>query len=143
ASSTVSTPRACAPKTTSSLTSRSRSRLASDRVSPSLVASRLAQGPDADIAERDRAVVALEQDGAGGDLLLVPGVAGRAGELQVLVDHFPIERDLDEASVGDLLALGVETGRLEDHVEGLPLARATRGVGPGRVSLIQIVVLRL
>src|SRR5437764_436769 len=78
---------------------------------------------DAHVAEGDRTVVPLEQQRSDGDFLVVPGVAGRSLDLCVLVDQGAVEAYLDEAGVGDLLAVGIETRGLEDHVQGLPFPR--------------------
>src|SRR5262249_50817804 len=100
-------------------------------------------GPDADVAEGDRAMVRLQEQRAGGNLLLLPGMARRGLDLLVLVDHFAVENDLHEAGVGRLLAGLVKARRLEGDVERLPLASRFAGVDPGSDPLVDVVVFRL
>src|SRR5262245_53428096 len=81
----------------------------------------LARG-DLDVAEGDRAVVALEHQRAGRRLLAGQSTGRLALHLDVLVQHDVVERDLDELGVGDLL-VPLELRGLELDDELLPLAR--------------------
>src|SRR5438445_963365 len=101
------------------------------------------QGPDAQVAEGDGAVVGLEKDRAFGMLGLLPVVARRIREVDVVLDDLAVEHDLHEPGIGGLLPRGVELRGAEGDVERLPLARGLRGVEPGRITLVDVVIDRL
>jgi hypothetical protein len=56
------------------------------------------------------------------------------------VDNVTVPHDGDEAGIGDLVALFVETGRMEDNIEALPLIRRAAGVHPGRMTTDALLV---
>src|SRR5688572_16753368 len=81
-------------------------------------------------------MVSLEPEGAAGDVGVVPGPAGGAGALEVLVDEDAVVEDPLEARVGDLVALVIEPRRAERDVERLPFARRAAGIGAGRLAVV-------
>src|SRR5262249_28146548 len=87
----------------------------------------LARG-NLDRGEDHRAVIALEHQRAGRDLLARQPAGRRALHLDVLVDDLVVERHLDELGIAGLFPAHVETGRAEVDDELLPLARLLRGV---------------
>ena len=76
---------------------------------------------NADVAERNGAVVPLKQQRPGGSLGIVPGVARGIEHLDVFVDHLAIQCHLDEAGIADLLVF-LEMWGLKDDLQHLPFA---------------------
>src|SRR5258708_7932270 len=59
------------------------------------------------------------------------------------MDHLPIEDHLDEAGIGDFVAVGVETRGMENHIQGLPFSGLASGVRARRDAFVDVMVLRL
>jgi len=86
-------------------------------------------GADAQVSERDGAVVALKHDRPCRFFVELEGSGARGTrDLDVLVKKHAVVDHFHEAAVRDLLARGVEPRRAKDDVERLPFARRTAGV---------------
>src|SRR4051794_16959982 len=75
-----------------------------------------------EVAIRDWAVVALQEDRTSWRFVGKIRAACWAGALDVIVNHLPVVEDLYEDSICGLLARRIEARRAEYNVEALPLA---------------------
>ena len=89
-------------------------------------------GDQVEIAKRHRAMVALDHQRGGGDLVIADRAAGRPADFQVLVDGYAVDFHGQEPGVPALIAGGVEPGRLERNAKILPEPRRLAGVDPRR-----------
>jgi len=94
------------------------------------------------VADRDRAVVALDNDRTFGTLRSVPVGAIRPRHLNVLLDHQAVVYHTNESGVADLVSVLIEPWRLKDDVHRLPLPRRPGGVHAGRRSGIDVMIRR-
>ena len=81
-----------------------------------------------DVAERDRAVVALQHQRVGSAFRQVEGRARRSGHVHVALHQLSVQQHAQETRRLDLLAGGIEARRTEPRLIGLPLTGT-----PGRV----------
>src|SRR5262249_14369847 len=96
----------------------------------------------AHVAERDRPVIALEQQRPLGRFWLRVIVTRRRLHLDVLVNGFTVERHIPQIRVFGLLAVLVEARREEDGRQLLPLAGRLAGVLLWRDALVEVLVRR-
>src|SRR5918994_3242409 len=81
------------------------------------------QRADVDVAEGDGAVIALDHQGILHSLRKLEVGAGRAVDVDLLLNQLSVEQDAQEPGGRRLLPRGVEPRRAEPGLIGLPFAR--------------------
>src|SRR5262249_17946515 len=91
-----------------------------------------------EVAIRDRAVIALQEDRTRWRFARKLRAACWAGALDVLVNHLPIVEDLYEDSICGFLAHHIKARRAESDIEALPFAGWLARVHFRRVTLVAL-----
>src|SRR5262249_60859100 len=97
---------------------------------------RSVEGTQPHVAVGDGAVIALEAEGAAGDVVVDPGAARRAGADDVRVDENAVVQHALETRGRRAVAVLVELRGVAEDVEGLPLARRPRGIRARGVPVV-------